>query len=121
MEQKIINNMHAKLKVMRKEILETLAAEDEEFNALVGSDEIKDVADIASADIDTKALAIIGAQELKRLRLIESALARIANGTFGRCLKTGKMIPIERLEAIPYSLYTVEVQNEIDEKRRRAS
>lgn len=34
---------------------------------------------------------------------IDSALARIDEGTFGKCVTCGKQIPVERLEAIPYT------------------
>ncbi|MFO8063594.1 MAG: TraR/DksA C4-type zinc finger protein, partial [Spirochaetia bacterium] len=58
------------------------------------------------------------AQEIKRLRLIESALARIEEGKYGICLKSGKPIPRERLEAIPYALYRIEYQAELERKNR---
>ncbi|MBN1648842.1 MAG: TraR/DksA family transcriptional regulator [Spirochaetales bacterium] len=121
MDKKFIDQMKAKLEEMRTEILKILAAEDEAFNELITSDEVKDIADTATSDIDSRTLAILGMQDLKRLRLIDSALIRIANGTYGRCLKSGKPIGRERLEAVPYALYTIEVQNEIDRKKRRVS
>jgi RNA polymerase-binding transcription factor DksA len=55
---------------------------------------------------------------MRRLRLIESALARVENGKYGICLKSGKPIPRERLEAIPYALYRIEEQNEMERKNR---
>jgi RNA polymerase-binding transcription factor DksA len=38
---------------------------------------------------------------------IDLALARIGQGTFGRCEGCGKDIPKERLEAVPYTRYCV--------------
>lgn len=119
MDKDFVEKMRLKLDEMKRDILKTLASEDAEFRDLVKSDEVKDSADIASADIDSKTLAILGQQDLKRLRLIESALARIANNTYGRCLKSGKNIAKERLEAVPYALYCVDVQNEIEKQRHR--
>lgn len=37
------------------------------------------------------------------LRAIDAALDRIANGTFGICVKCGKRISQERLKAVPYT------------------
>ncbi len=54
---------------------------------------------------------------MKRLQLIDSALARIENGKYGICMKCGKKIPRERLEAIPYALLCVECKTR-EEKRR---
>ncbi|WP_144575292.1 TraR/DksA C4-type zinc finger protein [Agrobacterium sp. DE0009] len=37
------------------------------------------------------------------LRAIDAALDRIANGTFGICVKCGREISPERLKAVPYT------------------
>ncbi len=42
-------------------------------------------------------------RQLKLMRSLENALSRIANGTYGVCSVTGKLIPVERLRAIPYT------------------
>ena len=42
------------------------------------------------------------------LRQIDAALERIENGTYGVCVVTGKPIPEERLEALPWTETTVE-------------
>lgn len=118
MDKKFVERMRKKLLAMKQDILSNLMAEDTDFRELVESDNSKDLVDIASSDIDKKTLDALGAQEMKRLRLIESALARIDNGRYGICLKSGKQIPKERLEAIPYALYCVEYQSEIERRNR---
>lgn len=40
--------------------------------------------------------------------LIDTALEAIENGSYGQCKVCGEDIPLERLEAIPYTLYCVE-------------
>ncbi len=42
------------------------------------------------------------------LQEIEEALRRIANGTYGFSKFSGKPIPLERLEALPWATYLVE-------------
>jgi len=118
MDKRFVERMRKKLLAMKEDILSNLMAEDTDFRELVESDNSKDLVDIASSDIDKKTLDALGAQEMKRLRLIESALARIDNGRYGYCLKTGKPIPKERLEAIPYALYCVEYQTELERRNR---
>ena len=78
----------------------------------------KDLVDIASEDIDRKTLETLGAQEIRRLNLIESALARIPNGHYGVCMKCSSRIPRERLEAIPYALLCISCQTS-EERRNR--
>jgi DnaK suppressor protein len=118
MDKQFVQRMKAKLLDMKAEILQNLISEDEEFRDIVAKDDSKDLVDIASSDIDKTTLEALGAQELKRLRLIESALVRIENGKYGYCLKSGLAIPEGRLEAIPYALYRIEYQNEMERRNR---
>ena len=43
---------------------------------------------------------------------IEAALQRLADGSFGYCVATGKPIGIQRLTATPYARYCFDVQAE---------
>jgi RNA polymerase-binding protein DksA len=109
-----VKKMKRRLEDMKRDILQQLSAENEEFRKLAQSEDRADLVDVATGDIDRSMLQALGAVELKRLRLIEAALGRIEEGRYGLCLKTGKPIPQERLEAIPYALYRIEVQNEME-------
>jgi DnaK suppressor protein len=118
MEKSFIKRMKEKLLALKTEILQNLAAESEEFMELIHDKEPKDLADIASDDIDKKMLKTLEAQELKRLQLIDAALSRIQNDHYGKCLKCGKKIPEERIEAIPYAFLCIQCKSQ-DERRNR--
>lgn len=45
---------------------------------------------------------------------IEEALRRIERGTYGVCEMTGAAIPKERLEAIPWTRFTMEAERELE-------
>jgi RNA polymerase-binding transcription factor DksA len=45
---------------------------------------------------------------------IEEALRRIQKGTYGLCELTGKTIPRARLDAIPWTRFTVEAQSQLE-------
>src|SRR5712671_5399923 len=45
---------------------------------------------------------------------IEEALKRIEKGTYGICELTGKQIPKSRLEAIPWTRFTVQAQAQLE-------
>jgi len=45
---------------------------------------------------------------------IEEALKRIEKNTYGICELTGKTIPASRLEAIPWTRFTVEAQSQLE-------
>lgn len=52
----------------------------------------------------------VGENELKA---IDAALDRIANGTFGTCVKCGKPIGEDRLAAVPYTPFCQECASEL--------
>ena len=118
MEKEFAEQMKEALIKMKKEIVDSLAANSAEFKAIAGAEDPKDPIDAASDDIDRKMLESLGAKDLKRMRLIDSALTRIEAGKYGVCIKCGKKIPRERLEAIPYALMCVQCQS-ADERRNR--
>lgn len=45
----------------------------------------------------------LGAAGLSEIRMIQAALARIENGTFGDCVACGEQISDERLNAVPHA------------------
>jgi DnaK suppressor protein len=45
---------------------------------------------------------------------IEEALKRIEKNTYGVCELTGKQIPVPRLDAIPWTRFTVEAQSQLE-------
>ena len=118
MDQKFLDRMNQSLLELKEEIISNLAINNEDFKEIVEGMDPKDLADIASDDIDRKMIEALGSQEMKRLKLIDSALTRIQQGRYGLCMKCGKKIPQDRLEAIPYALMCVECKT-TDERRNR--
>jgi RNA polymerase-binding protein DksA len=117
-EHDFIGNMEQSLSELKAGIVDNLIASNEDFKEIVEGMDPKDLADIASDDIDRRMIEAIGSQELKRLKLIDSALTRIKQGKYGLCVKCGKRIPQDRLEAIPYALMCIECKSE-EERRNR--
>jgi len=117
-DQEFLDKMETSLLTLKAEIVDALVASNEDFKEIMEGEEPKDLADIASDDIDRKMIEAIGTQELKRLKLIESALTRIKQGKYGHCIKCGKRIPQDRLIAIPYALMCIECKTE-EERRNR--
>jgi RNA polymerase-binding protein DksA len=118
MDHSFIEKMDKSLLELKKEIVTNLINSNTDFKEIVEGMDPKDLADVASDDIDRKMIEAIGSQELKRLKLIDSALTRIQQGKYGLCIKCGKQIPQDRLEAIPYALMCIECKSE-EERRNR--
>ena len=118
MDHAFIEKMEKSLSELKAGIVDNLIAGNEDFKQIVEGMDPKDLADIASDDINRKMIETIGSQELKRLKLIDSALTRIKQGKYGLCVKCGKRIPQDRLKAIPYALMCIECKSE-EERRNR--
>ena len=110
--------MEESLLKLKEDIMKNLISENDSFKSLIEDMDPKDLVDVAADDIDRKMLEAVSSQDIKRLRLIDSALSRIQNGRYGACMKCGKKIPNERLEAIPYALMCIDCKSS-DEKSRR--
>ena len=117
-ERAFIEKMEKSLMEQKRDIISKLVIGNEDFKEIVEAMDPKDLADVASDDIDRKMIEAIGSQEMKRLRLIDSALTRIQQGKYGICIKCGIKIPHERLEALPYALMCIECKT-AEEKRNR--
>ena len=117
-DQAFIEKMEKSLNSLKEDIISNLINNNKDFKEIVEGMDPKDLADIASDDIDRRMIEAIGAQDLKRLKLIDSALTRIQQGKYGLCMKCGKKIPKDRLEAIPYALLCIDCKS-AEERRYR--
>ncbi len=106
--------------------LETIRAELlKERAELLGRDEAPvetargDDADLAVMAEDKERELWLANDAKQRLELIDKALARIANGTYGKCINCGQPIPEERLRLLPLTLYDVACQSKLEKKTRR--
>ena len=52
----------------------------------------------------------LAAHQLKFIKNLEAAIVRIENKTYGICKTTGKLIPKERLRAVPHTTQTIEAK-----------
>ncbi len=75
-------------------------------------------ADAGSDAYDRDFALSLLSQEQDSLYEIDEALKRIESGTYGNCEMSGKPIMKARLEALPFTRYTVECQAEIEKRGR---
>lgn len=104
---KFLAEMKEALLEKRASLLEKLS-NWEDRSSPSGLKEMGDIADMAS-DLNEDTLAsALTENEIEILRLIDKALKKIEDGTYGICEGSQKKIPIARLRAIPWTPYTVE-------------
>ena len=51
-------------------------------------------------------------RQMKFIQHLQAALVRIENKTYGICRETGKLIPKERLKAVPHATLIIEAKND---------
>jgi RNA polymerase-binding transcription factor DksA len=90
---------------------ETLRSRPEGSDASVGGMHMGD----AGSDAYDRDFALsMLSKEQDALYEINEALGRLERGVYGVCELSGKKIPDERLEALPYTRYTREMQEQIE-------
>jgi RNA polymerase-binding protein DksA len=50
-------------------------------------------------------------RQMKFIQNLQAALVRIENKTYGICRETGKLIPAERLRAVPHATLSIEAKS----------
>ncbi len=75
-------------------------------------------ADAGSDAYDRDFALSLLSQEQDSLYEIDQALKRVDGGSYGVCEMSSKPIPKARLEALPFTRYTVECQAEIEKRSR---
>lgn len=63
-----------------------------------------------STTLSREEVAQLAARQEKFVQHLENALVRIQNKTYGICRVTGKLIPKERLKAVPHATLTIEAK-----------
>jgi len=92
-----------------RETLATLQSENENH---------PDLADRASSETDRAIELRARDRQRKLISKIDSALARLEDGTYGYCEETGEPISLKRLDARPIATLSIEAQ-ERHERRER--
>lgn len=100
-----------KLKATNNEIefiRNTLSRKDDNGtdNTALGSKTLEDGADMREKERLNQSASRLS----KFASQLEAALIRIKNGTYGVCKDTGKLIPAERLRAVPHTQQTIEAK-----------
>jgi RNA polymerase-binding protein DksA len=83
--------------------------EDETDELAIASD--NHMGDLASDTLSREIDYSLGANSEQHLGEIDAALKRIDDGTYGTCRVGGEEIPVERLEALPWTSLCIEHAN----------
>lgn len=115
-----IQEMKRRLETRRAELIESLGDLTEVHPKVVDSDEASDdFQDIGDGAVDVQERdqeQSIAANNRALLTEVEEALKRIEDGTYGRCVVCGQLIPEKRLEAMPWASLCVKDEEKIEQR-----
>lgn len=105
----LINGKLEKARSEFKILKETLNRNNDEGTDSTSGGNTKVLEDGAET-AEKENLSQLAARQLKYISNLENALIRIKNGTYGICSVTGKLIPKERLIAVPHTTQSIEAK-----------
>jgi RNA polymerase-binding protein DksA len=115
------DHFRQELEQIRERLLKTIehhdigtASLEEESGELLSGSADNHMADTATETYERELDEGLEEDARDQLRQVEAALARIESGEYGKCEICGKEIPVERLEAVPWTTLC------IDDARRLA-
>ncbi|WP_300369595.1 TraR/DksA C4-type zinc finger protein [Brachyspira sp.] len=102
----------------KKKTLDELLSGNETYEALK-DDSYGDMVDIAFQAYEKQNLMNFSQKEKDKLDMLNNALKRIDDGTYGKCIDCKEEINEERLTALPYTLRCVNCMSKYEDKKRR--
>ena len=83
------------------------------------SPSFKTVEDDGAYQLSKEEASQLAQRQYKFMQILEAALVRIENKTYGICRETGKLIPKERLRLVPHATLTVEAKEKLAKSGRK--
>jgi len=116
MEKKKLDYFRKRLETRQQE-LRRMVSRTEQDGRTTDDDSAQDIADRAASSYTKEFLFHQSNNDRQLLQMVEKALSRIREGTFGECISCGKEINAKRLEAVPWTRHCIECQEKAEQGR----
>lgn len=113
MEKKRLDTFKKRLEDRQRELRATVNRTAQDGRE-ADSESAQDIADRAAQSYNKEFLFHQSNSERQLLQMVESALSRIHEGTFGQCISCGEEINPKRLEAVPWTRHCIECQEKLE-------
>jgi|SRR6266576_4964358 len=114
MDKKKLEYFRKRLEVRQQELRRTVSRTEQDGRT-VDEDSAQDIADRAASSYTKEFLFHQSNNDRQLLAMVESALDRIRQGSFGECISCGKEINAKRLEAVPWTRHCIECQEKLEQ------
>ena len=102
MDKKKLDTFKKRLESRQQELRRTVNRNQADGRT-ADEDTAQDIADRAASSYNKEFLFSQSNNDRQLLQMVEKALARIREGSFGECIHCGKEINSTRLEAVPWT------------------
>ena len=98
---------------MREDLLREVS-ESYETCREMGQDGVPDIGDMSTIAYNRDVLFNLSETQQQKVRDIDAALERMAEGEYGICAECGEEISPRRMEVRPFSRYCIECKSELE-------
>ena len=114
MDKKKLEGFKKRLETRQQDLRRTVSRTQADGRS-ADEDTAQDIADRAASSYTKEFLFSQSNNERQLLQMVEKALARIREGSFGECIHCGKEINAKRLEAVPWTRHCIECQEKLEQ------
>jgi DnaK suppressor protein len=114
MDKKKLEYFKKKLETRQQELRRTVTRTEQDGRT-ADEESTQDIADKAASSYNKEFLFHQSNNERQLLQMVESALLRMREGSFGECISCGKEINPKRLEAVPWTRHCIECQEKLEQ------
>jgi DnaK suppressor protein len=113
MDKKKLDQFKKRLEERQQEMRKAVSRTEQDGRA-ADSETAQDIADKAANSYNKEFLFHQSNNERQLLAMVEGALDRIRNGTFGQCISCAEEINTKRLEAVPWTRFCINCQEKME-------
>lgn len=114
MDRKRLEQFQKKLLHKQQELMQTVARIEQDGRA-ADEEATQDVADKATNSYTKEFLFHQSNTDRSQLQLVNDALARLRDGSYGECTNCGQELNLKRLEAVPWASLCIACQEKVEE------
>jgi len=115
MDKKKLETFKKRLETRQQELRRTVNRNQADGRIADEDTAAADIADRAASSYNKEFLFSQSNNERQLLMMVDGALARIREGSFGECISCGKEINAKRLEAVPWTRHCIECQEKLEQ------
>jgi len=114
MDKKKLDYFKKRLESQQLDLRRTVTRTEQDGRT-VDEDSAQDIADRAASSYTKEFLFHQSNNDRQLLQMVEGALERLREGSFGECISCGKEINAKRLEAVPWTRHCIECQEKLEQ------